>query len=229
MIRDFEDFCRELQSCGFSMGGGNAKGIFALIDFDWTVPPQEDNPVRWHTGDPETDPWEWRMRVLEEREDIAYSKLFFKTSGFITKDWYPLFYALRRKGMSFDEIYEQGTLSHAAKRIYDVVSGGETALHEIKAIAGFAREDKSRFDRAMLELQMGMFITISGRRAKKSKYGLDYGWNSTVFSTVESFWEERGFEIPELEPGESYERIKEQILRLNPAAEERTLRKFILG
>ena len=105
MIRDFEDFCRELQSCGFSMGGGNAKGIFALIDFDWTVPPREDNPVRWHTGDPETDPWEWRMRVLEER----------------------------------------------------------------------------------------------------------------------------GFEMPELEPGESYERIKEQILRLNPAAEERTLRKFILG
>ena len=60
-----------------------------------------------------------------------------------------------------DEIYEQGTLSNAAKRIYDVVSGGETALHEIKAIAGFAREDKSRFDRAMLELQMGMFITIA--------------------------------------------------------------------
>ena len=35
MIRIFEDFCRELNSSGFSMGGGNAKGIFALIDYNW--------------------------------------------------------------------------------------------------------------------------------------------------------------------------------------------------
>ena len=35
MIQNFEDFCRELNTCGFSMGGGNAKGIFALIDYDW--------------------------------------------------------------------------------------------------------------------------------------------------------------------------------------------------
>ena len=35
MIQNFEDFCRELNKSGFSMGGGNAKGIFALIDYDW--------------------------------------------------------------------------------------------------------------------------------------------------------------------------------------------------
>ena len=31
--------------------------------------------------DPETDPWEWRIRVLDERDDIAYAKLFYKKSG----------------------------------------------------------------------------------------------------------------------------------------------------
>ncbi len=41
-------------------------------------------PVKWHCGDQEVDPWEWRMRVLEERTDIAYSKVFRGTSGFIT-------------------------------------------------------------------------------------------------------------------------------------------------
>ncbi len=35
MIQNFVDFCRELNHCGFSMGGGNAKGIFVLIDYDW--------------------------------------------------------------------------------------------------------------------------------------------------------------------------------------------------
>ena len=43
------------------------------------------------------------MRVLEEREDIAYSKVFFRTSGYITREWYPYFYAVRRKGESFQE------------------------------------------------------------------------------------------------------------------------------
>ncbi|MBQ8237722.1 MAG: hypothetical protein IJZ39_06220 [Oscillospiraceae bacterium] len=229
MIRNFEDFCRELNQSGFSMGGGNAKGIFALIDYDWTNQDALDTPVKWHCGDPEVDPWEWRMRVLEERRDVAYSKVFFKTSGFITREWYPHFYAVRRNGESFAEAYERGAVSHPAKRIYDIVSGGDVALHEIKALGGFGKAEKSQFDRAMVELQMGMFITMTGRKQKKNKYGIEYGWNSTVFATVESFWAERGVEIPALDADESYEKIREQILLLNPMAEEKTIRKFIRG
>ena len=229
MIRNFEDFCCELQDCGFSMGGGNAKGIFALIDYDWTNQDQLDTPVKWHCGDPEVDPWEWRMRVLEERTDIAYSKVFFKTSGFITKDWYPYFYAVRRNGESFEDAYEHGRISHTAKRIYDIVSQDYIALHEIKMQGGFGKEDKSQFDRAMIELQMGFYITMTGRKQKKNKYGIEYGWNSTVFTTVENFWVERDFDLPKLDAMESYEKIRTQILKLNPNAEEKVIRKFIRG
>ena len=229
MIRNFEDFCCELQDCGFSMGGGNAKGIFALIDYDWTNQDQLDTPVKWHCGDPEVDPWEWRMRVLEERTDIAYSKVFFKTSGFITKDWYPYFYAVRRNGESFEDAYEQGRISHTAKRIYDIVSQNYIALHEIKTQGGFGKEDKSQFDRAMMELQMGFYITMTGRKQKKNKYGIEYGWNSTVFTTVENFWVERDFDFPKLDAMESYEKIRTQILKSNPNAEEKVIRKFIRG
>ncbi len=144
-------------------------------------------PVKWHCGDQEVDPWEWRMRVLEERDDIAYSKMFGGTSGFITKDWYPYFFAVRRNGESFEDVYERGTISNAAKRIYEIISGGYVALHEIKALGGFGKAEKSQFDRAMLELQMEMFITMTGRQQKKNKYGIEYGWNSTVFTTVENF------------------------------------------
>ena len=229
MIRNFEDFCCELQDCGFSMGGGNAKGIFALIDYDWTNQDQLDTPVKWHCGDPEVDPWEWRMRVLEERTDIAYSKVFFKTSGFITKDWYPNFYAVRRNGESFEDAYEQGRISHTAKRIYDIVSQNYIALHEIKTQGGFGKEDKSQFDRAMMELQMSFYITMTGRKQKKNKYGIEYGWNSTVFTTVENFWVERDFDLPKLDAMESYEKIRTQILKSNPNAEEKVIRKFIRG
>ena len=229
MIRNFEDFCNELNRCGFSMGGGNAKGIFALIDYDWTNQDALDTPVKWHCGDPEVDPWEWRMRVLEERTDIAYSKVFFKTSGFITRDWYPYFYAVRRNGELFEEAYARGGISHMAKQIYEIVSAGEVALHEIKAMGGFGKEDKAQFDKALVELQMGLFITMTGRKQKKNKYGIEYGWNSTVFTTVENFWAERDCEIPELDTKESYEKIRQQILLLNPMAEEKIIRKFIRG
>lgn len=229
MIRNFEDFCNKLSICGFSMGGGNAKGIFALIDYDWTNQDSLDTPVKWHCGDPEVDPWEWRMRVLEERTDIAYAKVFFKTSGFISREWYPYFYAVRRNGETFDEAYERGAISHTAKRIYDIVRENHTALHEIKSLGGFGKDDKSQFDRALVELQMGLFITMTGHRQKKNKHGMEYGWNSTVFTSVEHFWEERGFTIPELDADESYEDIRQRILKLNPYAEEKNIRKFITG
>ena len=103
------------------------------------------------------------------------------------------------------------------------------ALHEIKSLGGFKKEDKALFDRALIELQMGFFITMTGRQQKKNKYGIEYGWNSTVFTTVENFWAERDFAIPELDAKESYQKIREQILRLNPAAEEKTIGKFIRG
>lgn len=210
-------------------GGGNAKGIWSVIPYDWTAQEYGGCPVRWHTGDPETDPWEWRMRVLEEREDIAYGKVFFQTSGYIAKEWYPFFYAVRRSGETFSDAYENGTISQTAKRIYEIVSDGEVAFHEIKQLGGFRREDKAKFDRAMVELQMGMFITMCGRAQKVNQYGIAYGWNSTVFTTVEDFWEKRGFSLPDLDPEESYEAVRAQVLRLNPAAEEKKIKKFIRG
>lgn len=229
MIRNFEDFCRDLHSCGFSMGGGNAKGIFALIPYDWTNQDAIDTPVKWHCGDPEVDPWEWRMRVLEELDDIAYSKVFFKTSGFITKEWYPYFYAVRRDGETLQDAYEDGMISRVAKRIYDIVSDGHVALHEIKTSGHFHKEDKSSFDRAMIELQMGMYITMTGRRQKRNRFGEEYGWNSTVFTTVENFWFERGVVLTELDAEVSYGIIREQVYMLNPMADEKTVHKFITG
>jgi hypothetical protein len=230
IIHNFSDFCAALDECGFSMGGGNPKGIFAVIPYGWEEQEFIDSPIKWYTGDTETDPWEWRMRVLEEREDIAYSKVFFRTSGYITKEWYPLFYAIRRKSESFEEAYESGTISQTAKRIYDIISkNGETAFHEIKQIGGFCKEDNSKFERAIVELQMCMYITMCGRAQKVNKYGEGYGWNSTVFTTVEAFWEKREISLLEFDPMESYEKIKAQILKLNPEADLKKINKFIKG
>ena len=179
-VRGFTSFCDALLADGLSLGCGDAKGIHSIIPGTWEHP-APGSPVRWHTGDPETDPWEWRMRVLEERDDIAYAKLFFRTSGYIAYSLYPLFYAVRRRGEPMEEAYSRGTVGSAAKRIYDILSAsGGVPLHDLKLLGGFTKTEKSAFDRALTELQMRMFITVCGREQKRDKNGNAYGWSSTV-------------------------------------------------
>lgn len=231
MIKNFSDFCTELLKCGFSMGGGSSKGIFALIPFSWDQQDGIDSPVKWHTGDPETDPWEWRIRVLDERSDIAYSKLFFNSSGYITREWYPYFYAVRRGGKTLDGEYADGNISVFEKRIYSVIrDAGYALVHEIKRLGGFSKEDKSRFDRALISLQMKMYVTMCGKAQKLNRFGEVYGWSSTAFCTVESFWgNELAAEASGISSEAAEEIIRKQILLLNPAAEEKNIRRFIRG
>lgn len=231
MIRNFEDFVATLLKAGFSMGGGNSEGIYSVVPWSWNDEPPYETPVSWHTGDPETDPWEWRMRVLNEREDIAYAKLFFKKSGYITRNWYPLFLAVRRGGKTFAEEYADGSISYFAKRIYDVVTEHEVLpLHAIKEQGGFAKGNASAFDRALVELQMGMYLTMCGRQQKLSKTGEEYGWSSTVFCTVERYFGQGVMdEAAKISEGDTIERITRQIYSLNPDANARKVARFIRG
>lgn len=230
-IYSYNDFIEVLLQAGFSMGGGNAEGIYAAVSWNWNEEPSYDTPVRWHTEDLETDPWEWRMRVLNERNDIAYAKLFFKKSGYITKEFYPYFLAARREGQTFEEEYEKGMISHYAKKIYQIIlEHGTLPLHAIKQIGGIPKEDKSKFDRAMIELQMKMYLTMCGRQQKLSQKGEEYGWSSTVFCTVEDFFgEEMVNRAARIEKKEAIARITEQVYTLNPGAQQKNILKFIQG
>lgn len=225
MVNSFNEFCEEVHRCGFSMGGGNSKGIFAIIPFDWktTLP---DCPIVWHTGNPETDPWEWRMRVLEERKDIAYGKVFFGTSGYIAKEWYPYFLAVRRQGMSFEDWYEIGKANQLEKTIYNAIRDNKKiALHDLKQECGITKETSSQFDKALTNLQKNLFVTMCGRMPKLNKFGEPYGWNSTVFCTVEEFW---GEDLSgKVSYDEAYQKIHDRILELNPEADEKKIKKFI--
>lgn len=223
-IRNFSSFTAALLDAGFSMGGVNNEGIFSLRD-------QFDSNIAWHTGDAETDPWEWRMRVLDERDDIAYAKLFFRKSGFITRQWYPYFLTVRRGQMSFAEEYHNGKISNEAKRIYEAISEhGNLPLHIIKQLIGFNKDEKSRFERALADLQVRMYITMCGRQRKVSQQGAEYGWSSTVFCTSESFF---GTDVSDraahCSEQEAMEKIRERIYQLNPVADEQKVIKFIKG
>lgn len=225
MVNSFNEFCDKLVESGFSMGGGNAKGIYAIVPFDWktSIP---GCSIVWHTGDAETDPWEWRMRVLEERDDIAYGKFFFGAGGYITKEWYPYFLTVRRQGFAFDEWYHEGKAGLLEKKIYEAIEeNGHMALHDLKRECSITKESTGQFDRALTSLQKNLFITMCGRKQKVSSLGKPYGWNSTVFTTVEKFWGEDL--TADISVDEAYNKIRERILLLNPEAKEKDIKKFI--
>ena len=233
MIKNYNDFIAALLDAGFSMASGdNDEGIFKLIQYGWKQEP-DDYPLRWYSGDPDTDPASWSNRVLE-RGDIAYGKMFFRKSGYMTKEWWPYFLVVRRSahgGNAFDSLYADGKISQAAKRIYDLFAEHDKlALHEIKPLAGFAKEEKSKFDNALTELQMYMFITICGNRQKTSQTGDAYGWPSNVFCTTERFFGDEVFaRADKIKPEEAIVKITEQIYKLNPSAAQKKINKFIKG
>ena len=188
--------------------------------------------IAWHTGDPETDPWEWRVRVLNERDDIAYAKCFFKKSGFITREFYPYFLALRRGGREFEDEYADGLISYYAKRIYGVISEyGQLPLHEIKTLGGFGRDEKSKFDSALTELQMRLYLTICGTRRRVNSKGEEYGWETTMICATERFWEHTDVfdRAAGFDEADAYNAIRGRVLELNPNADEKKIRKFAYG
>lgn len=223
-IACFSDFCSALNEIGFTIGGENGEGIFTLCDYFAPC-------IAWHTEERETDPWEWRMRVLDERRDIAYAKVFFGKSGYITRAWYPCFLAARRGGRGVEDCYAEGRMSHAAWKLYGLLQArGPLPLHTLKQEGGFGKESKAAFDKALTELQMGLYITICGQQCKHNGLGLEYGWSSTAFTTTEEFFGADVFrEAAALTPLEAAQKIEARAREINPQADARKLRKFIFG
>lgn len=175
-ITAYSDFVNIVEDVGFMPLSNNR---IEFINLDMLTESEQ-----WHTDLP-SDPWPWRMRI-ESDHKAAYAKLFDKKPGFISLEWYARFLAARRDGRSFSRMYSEGLMSNHAKRIYDLFKDHEIlAVHEIKALGGFTKETNSKYESAMSELQMAMFITVNGSKQKISVKGEPYGWPSTAYSTVE--------------------------------------------
>ena len=169
-IRTFADFCADLLTAGFAMGGGNDEGVFSLA-------PWMGEHLRYHTGDPETDPWVWRIRAVTERTEFAYGQFFLGKSGWITREWLPRFIAVRRRGRSMEELYADGLVPRLAKTLYQRIREAPHC-HMVQlraALEGFLRrgiEAVSLFDREYperLKRRMGNLappiLFLSGDRA----------------------------------------------------------------
>ena len=102
-------------------------------------------PEDWWTGNPERDPWEWRI-LASRRGRVAYGKFFGGRAGFISKEWLPVFANYRRDGYDFDARWDDELASHRQKKIMDLFMGEnsdqELFSNEVKEQAGFGRAER---------------------------------------------------------------------------------------
>ena len=78
---------------------------------------------------------------------------------------------------------------------------------------------------------MKMYLTMCGKAFRSIQQEVsNNAWASTVMTTTERYFGDAVFrEADKVSKETAFEKIKEQILRLNPAAQEKKIDKFIYG
>lgn len=179
----------------------------------------------WWSGDEARDPWEWRILIARGRR-IAYGKFFDHKAGFISQQWLPYFANARRSGYDFDALWDDGLASYRQKLLMDPFDQTpEIFSNELKERAHFGKDGEKNFDGTVTALQMQTYLCVCDFRQRLNKKGEPYGWPIAVYTTPEHLW---GYDLVtsayKETPEESHERIREQIRRYYPGADEKAMR-----
>ncbi len=185
----------------------------------------------WFTGDPESDPWEWR-KIIAERGHIAYGKFFDKKAGFIARSWLPVFANYRRDGYDFDARWDDEMAGIRSKKIMDLFaeenSDRELYSFEVKKLAGFGGSGEKNFEGEITRLQMQTYLCIRDFRRRKSRTGEEYGWGIAVYCTPEHIW---GYDYISsqysTDPKDSAVELIKRVKGLYPDASEKDLAKVL--
>ena len=110
--------------------------------------------------------WHWKDE-LPSRGLVYYGKLLRKKPTLVSLDLLPYFYALSDNYGEQDDYvaeYEDGTLSEEARRVYEaLLTRGALPTSHLRREAGLAgKSNASRFNRALVELQVGLKIVKTG-------------------------------------------------------------------
>ena len=181
----------------------------------------------WFSGDPDTDPWEWR-KIIAERGEIAYGKFFDNRAGFISRKYLPAFVNYRRDGYDFDARWEDELASVRSKKIMDLFSGDQSDRElysfEVKKLAGFGSGGEKNFEGVVTRLQMQMYLCVRDFRRRKNKNGDEYGWGIAVYCLPEHIF---GAEFVRSEytedPKDSARKVVCRIKELFPDATDRQI------
>lgn len=182
----------------------------------------------WWSGDILEDPWMWR-EVIANEGNIAYSKLFRRKAGFVSREWFPIFAAYRRDGYDFDSRYEDGLVSRRQKKIVDVLNEYDMLpSNELKKLAGFGKEGEKNFDGTITDLQMNTYLIIRSFRKKRNKKNQEYGWPVADYMLSEKLYgREHVRSAYGMSATEAKDKLIEHLLKLFPSIDIGTAERLI--
>ena len=125
-----------------------------------------DRPVPNEHDDPGHITWSWKDEMLSQRR-WYYGKLLRGKATFVSLPVLPYFYALTERVAELDDYrlaYEAGHLPQEARVVADVLyTQGAQHTIQLRRMAHLsARSSKSRFNKALVDLQRGLWVLPIG-------------------------------------------------------------------
>ena len=186
---------------------------------------------QWHTDDLNTDPWKWKDRVAKEQK-LAYGCIINGHKGFISKDFYSVFYGLFHPHKTMQSRWNNGEVNQMTYDLYQLFSNNKSySTSEIrKALSVTKKNGGSTLDNSIKQLQKEFYITVVGNKRKLNKQGEPYGWPSAEFNTIENHIDRDWLKINEQLSKQDYsELILNRALQIgNNVSKAELTKKFAL-
>lgn len=144
-------------------------------------------PELFETDVKSLNPWYWRFEFAYE-DDLFYGQFFDGRLGFVRRDLFPAFAALRRGGRTTEAMLESDDLTDDAKTFYRALPAfAEWTLPEAMTRVPPL---ETRLETIAKELQTKTLLFTSGFRYKRKKTGEEYGWPASLYARPDEEFDE---------------------------------------
>lgn len=167
----------------------------------------------WASDDKTVNPWYWRFSFAYV-DDLFYGKFADGRLGFVRRDLFALFAAVRRQGMTVEALLYRALPATAEWALPDF-------LDRMPPL-------ETKFETLTNELQMrSLFFTSGFRYRTKKSTGEEYGWPFSLFARPDDEFDEP---LEGLDPSEAIEELFAAVALPEHTDEDREkLRRMLQG
>jgi hypothetical protein len=192
-LHHYEDFLERVETLGFLFLTDALPGFPSVLN--------ETGADQWHTGETETDPWQWKDRAAAEKK-LAFGCLLGGHKGFIAPWLHADFMRVCQPAGALEERWHEGALRPA---VWDLWQQFEQrpilGSNDLSAWwKGMDHKGNAGLDTAIRELQREFFVTVAGNRQKRNRLGEPYGWPHLLYERVDTWRPTTWPAVAETEP-----------------------------